>query len=661
MKQHAYQSFWLRLVGLLLIFLFAGLQQGCGGSKSSGDRPVPRPRTPQELQQRFFIHGDINALIADSTGQTQSFLDRDSLEAFDNFSVAGFVSFEERIERSEVDPINSQDDLEDANSTDKEASDEETPEDRFRFVSEGNGRFRYQSTQFPDFYLAFRDQNGRLELESLHIGQDRELLASKVLHYSLMENGEAFSFLFEYEDQTVGRSIAAIYFYKTGLGNGRIVPTKDNYAYLLGRDTAIGWEKALDLEICGSRAINQAERIRRAVCKWDFEQPSRSIGFLPYTIEENPNPPPFSDLNHNCLYMTSNYRFEDQENTRTLGLALPVINYSSAHIVGGFIFIAEDAHEDAVGSSIDATITHEVGHMLGLGHEFARDYLGNSVYDSIMGYEGIGFVTPRDRAAIRDLYPAYDRSELGNAFLDLSRSVNLRFNSSKGTETIDLQSIVAWGDSSAFSPLRSYLNIKESYVSLRNLSDSTWCDLDLSLSYITRTTGIDYPSEFSQFLTEAIIVDGKVRNDCVRPQGEILIAFKNIYSAVDANEISSTEIRIRATELKTDESVVPLIASSESSLTKDSVNDRTQSLKLSGKLRFDPSSLTVEPVLALEDTVNVALFDAKGRFFRLLEVSPQSEFPEELSLSDEVAVNAEWEVPESWPVSSATLSPKVRH
>ena len=98
------------------------------------------------------------------------------------------------------------------------------------------------------------------------------------------------------------------------------------------------------------------------------------------------------------------FRAENQEGSYIAGLTLPVINFSRKSIIGGSGIIFKKAARER-GFDIQRTITHEMGHILGLGHEFARDAGGHLLHTSIMGYSGINFITERDEDMILGLYP----------------------------------------------------------------------------------------------------------------------------------------------------------------------------------------------------------------------------------------------------------------
>ena len=74
----------------------------------------------------------------------------------------------------------------------------------------------------------------------------------------------------------------------------------------------------------------------------------------------------------------------DQPPSLPAGAAFPIINPRTFEILAAPIMIIPRRR----GYNLQ-TYAHELGHLFGLGHQFERDEAGESVYPSVMGYEGL--------------------------------------------------------------------------------------------------------------------------------------------------------------------------------------------------------------------------------------------------------------------------------
>lgn len=373
-----------------VVAVMATALTACGTpKKKKNSAPAPT--------QKIFVHGDPREVIKGATFDQESFLTVSDAAAFDGFESTTFVF----LQQSEAATApTTQETLEEENAATTAEDEPAAPTFRMRDLGGGTWQYAAAGEESKDKYvrLGFESAGDKLVLKSAWD------MPVEMLHYSVRPDGELMSFLFQLHDYPeYGDVIVATYFHKPGDAATALTDVDTTYNYLLGEGVATGWRDEIEVSLCGSFDPREESAARKAIAGW---AKSGKVGSREMRLTTNQTPAPFSDVNENCVLMVDAFSLESRYDAAVLGAAFPVVDSAAQRIVASDVLLFRKGFTKIYGSSlteqdIEATAAHELGHFLGLDHEFDPNI------ESIMSYDSILEIKPHDRAAIEAVYGSY--------------------------------------------------------------------------------------------------------------------------------------------------------------------------------------------------------------------------------------------------------------
>ena len=272
-----------------------------------------------------------------------------------------------------------------------------------------------KSTGYPS--IIFKNLDGKLEIVALKF--QNGVVPAKLVNYSFSKRKKASSYLIELREKSREGFYEYLYrfdFLNTVNRKVDLANADKSYSYLYGNGVKVRWPNAkrINLNLCGSFTPKKKERylsaLTKAVKKWNT---NTEITIKSRVLRTNY--PPINDLDTQCVYVVRGFALNKSSTSPgTPAFVSPVGDLDSRKLIDADLVILDDVYdfyEDMfikqapsalaallhLNKVLTGTMIHEIGHFLGLAHQFDGTL-------SIMSYDRDRSFSRYDAEAINALY-----------------------------------------------------------------------------------------------------------------------------------------------------------------------------------------------------------------------------------------------------------------